>query len=131
VNEKRDFPFTIYLGILYHSLVSLASIVGKKARFFMYERKESVQVFFKFYDDYADNYLEFMTGDQVKELMLALVDYHRDGIIPQFNDPLLAMAFKVISGNIDRDREKYLEMCEQNRQNALRRRQKMEEFGIV
>ena len=80
----------------------------------MYERKESVQVFFKFYDDYADNYLEFMTGDQV-----------------QFNDPLLAMAFKVISGNIDRDREKYLEMCEQNRQNALRRRQKMEEFGIV
>jgi len=34
VNEKRDFPFTIYLVILYHSLVSLASIVGKKARFF-------------------------------------------------------------------------------------------------
>ena len=96
----------------------------------MYERKESVQVFFKFYDDYAENYLEFMTGDQVKTLMLALVDYHRDGIIPQFNDPLRAMAFKVIGGNIDRDREQYLAKCEQNRQNALRRKEKMEEAGI-
>ena len=87
----------------------------------MYERKESVQVFFKFYDDYAENYLEFMTGDQVKELMLALVDYHRDDIIPQFDDPLLAMAFRVISGNIDRDKEHYLQVCEQNRLNAQRR----------
>ena len=90
----------------------------------MYERKESVQVFFKFYDDYADNYLEFMTGDQVKELMLALVDYHRDDIIPQFDDPLLAMAFRVISGNIDRDKEHYLQVCEQNRLNAQRRGKK-------
>lgn len=90
----------------------------------MYERKESVQVFFKFYDDYAENYLEFMTGDQVKELMLALVDYHRDDIIPQFDDPLLAMAFRVISGNIDRDKEHYLQVCEQNRLNAQRRGKK-------
>ena len=97
----------------------------------MYERKESVQVFFKFYDDYAENFLRFMNGEQVKTLMLALVDYHRDGIIPDFSDPVLAMAFSTISGNIDRDREKYLEMCEQNRQNALRRKQKMEEAGII
>ena len=90
----------------------------------MYERKESVQVFFKFYDDYAENYLEFMTGDQVKELMLALVDYHRDDIIPQFDDPLLAMAFRVISGNIDRDKEHYLQVCEQNSLNAQRRGKK-------
>lgn len=93
----------------------------------MYERKESVQVFFKFYDDYAENYLEFMTGDQVKELMLALVDYHRDDIIPQFEDPLLAMAFRVISGNMDRDKEHYLQVCEQNRLNAQRRGKKEEE----
>ena len=93
----------------------------------MYERKESVQVFFKFYDDYAENYLEFMTGEQVKTLMLALVDYHRDGICPEFCDPLLAMAFRVISGNIDRDKEHYLQVCEQNRLNAQRKRKKEEE----
>lgn len=88
-------------------------------------------MFFKFYDDYAENYLEFMTGDQVKELMLALVEYHRYGVLPHFENPLLAMAFKIISGNIDRDKEKYLEMCEQNRQNALQRKKKMEEVGII
>ena len=97
----------------------------------MYQRTESVQVFFKFYDDYAENYLEFMSGDQVKALMLALVDYHRDGILPDFQDPLLSMAFKVISGNIDRDKDAYLARCEQNRQNALRRKEKMEEAGII
>ena len=88
-------------------------------------------MFFKFFDDYAENYLEFMTGDQVKDLMLALVYYHRDGIVPNFSDPLLSMAFKVISGNIDRDKANYLAMCEQNRQNALQRKKKMEEAGII
>lgn len=89
----------------------------------MSQREESKQVFFKFYDDYAENYLEFMTGEQVKTLMMALVEYHRDGIVPEFDDTLLRMAFKVISGNIDRDREKYLEKCEKNRQNALARQE--------
>ena len=97
----------------------------------MYERKETRQVFFKFYDDYADNFLSFMSGDQVKTFMLALVDYHRDGIIPEFSDPLLAMAFRTVQGNIDRDMDRYLEICDQNRQNALRRKQKMEEAGII
>ncbi len=96
----------------------------------MSQKKETKQVFFKFYDDYAEDYLAFMTGDQVKDLMLALVEFHRYGTLPEFEDRMLAMAFKVISGNIERDREKYLEMCEQNRQNALRRKEKMEEAGI-
>ena len=108
----------------------LQVLLARKRVFFMYERKETRQVFFKFYDDYADNFLSFMSGDQVKTFMLALVDYHRDGIIPEFNDPLLAMAFRTVSGNIDRDMEKYLEMCERNKQNAQKKKERLEELGI-
>lgn len=101
----------------------LQVLLARKRVFFMAQRTESKQVFFKFFDDYAENYLEFMTGDQVKDLMLALVYYHRDCIVPNFSDPLLSMAFKVISGNIDRDKADYLARCEQNRQNALARQE--------
>lgn len=86
-------------------------------------RNETKQPFFKFYDDYADNYLRFLNGDQTKELIMALVDYHRDGIDPEFSSPLVDMAFSVISGNIDRDQERYAEKCEKNRQNALARQE--------
>ena len=88
-------------------------------------RNDTRQPFFKFYDDYADNYLRFLSGDQTKELLMALVDYHRDGIAPEFSNPMLDMAFSVISGNIDRDQERYAEKCEKNRQNALARQEEL------
>ena len=88
----------------------------------------SRQNFFKFYDDYAENYLRHLDGDQTKELLMALVEFHRDGFEPEFYDPLVNMAFGVISGNITRDEERYREVCERNRRNALARQEALQEL---
>ena len=90
--------------------------------------KQAEQRFFKFYDDYSQNYLRFMTGDQVKTLMMALVNFHLYGELPDFEeDPLLSMAFAVISGNIARDKEKYIETCERNKRNRNKKRDAIRE----
>jgi len=79
------------------------------------------QMFFKFFDDYAESYLKFLTGDETKALLLALVDFHRHGVIAEFDTPVLNMAFSAISGTIERDKIKYEEMCEKNRENVNNR----------
>lgn len=84
--------------------------------------KEVRQVFFKFYDDYAENYVQFLTGEQLKALMLALVDFHRDGVIADFShEPVVNMAFNAICGNIVRDEKKYMDAIE--RKKAQRERE--------
>ena len=74
------------------------------------------QVFFKFYDDYEENYIRYLSGDQTKKLLTALVAFHRDGEITEFeDDPMVAMVYNAICGNIVRDEKKY--------QSAIKRKQ--------
>lgn len=74
--------------------------------------QEYKQPFFKFYDNYIDNYVKFMTGEQVKKLLIAVVEYHQTGFVTNFDDdPIVGMALSAISANIDRDEEKYKQAC--------------------
>ena len=60
---------------------------------------------------------ELLTGDEVKKLILAMIDYDKDGIEPKF-EGMLKMAFSFIKTNLDIDSEKYKKICERNIENG-------------
>ena len=94
----------------------------------MSNAKEVRQVFFKFYDDYAEGYIKFMSGEQVKKLLLALVDFHRDGVVAEFDDdPLVGMAYTSICNNMVRDEKKYREACRRSAESYDRKKAKAEQ----
>lgn len=59
------------------------------------------------------------TPQQVKAIMVAFCEYAFDEKEPVVS-PEIALAWQLIKGNIDRDRELYIARCEQNRENALK-----------
>ena len=54
-------------------------------------------------------------------LLLALVDYAQDGVLPEGFKGSLSMCFDVMRRSIDRNVKRYQETCERNRQNAAKR----------
>ena len=54
------------------------------------------------------------------QLLIALLDYAKDGYVPVF-EGALQMAFLFIKSQIDRDSARYDERCRKNRNNALKR----------
>ena len=94
----------------------------------MSNANEVRQVFFKFYDDYAEGYIKFMSGEQVKKLLLALVDFHRDGVVAEFDDdPLVGMAYTSICNNMVRDEKKYRDTCRRNAEAYKQRKAQAEQ----
>lgn len=86
------------------------------------------QVFFKFYDDYLESYVQFLSGEQLKELIVALIAFHREGEITDLShDPVVAMAYNSICGNIVRDEKKYQESINRKRKQRERDEQKNSE----
>ena len=71
---------------------------------------------FLLYYEYRE-ILEDLSNEEVGKLLRAVLDYEIEGIEPNFSG-LLKMAFKVIKGNLDRDREKYDKRCETSAQNG-------------
>ena len=71
---------------------------------------------FLFYYEYRE-ILEDLSNEEIGILLRAILDYEIDSIEPNFTG-LLKMAFKVIKGNLDRDREKYDKRCETSAQNG-------------
>lgn len=71
---------------------------------------------FLLYYEYRE-ILEDLSNEEVGILFRAILDYEIDSIEPNFTG-LLKMAFKVIKGNLDRDREKYDKRCETSAQNG-------------
>ncbi len=60
-----------------------------------------------------------LRDDEAGRLFKSLFPYGRDEIKPDFDkSPALAMAFDILSMAIDRDKEKYQNTCEQNRENG-------------
>lgn len=51
--------------------------------------------------------LRFLNDDQLGQLLRAILDYAEYGEIPDFVDPLLAMAWSFVVSGIDRDWEAY------------------------
>lgn len=61
-----------------------------------------------------------MTDSQAGQLFRAMFVYNR-GEEPAFGDPMVAMAFDFVQPVMDRNRDKYEQRCERNRQNILKR----------
>lgn len=61
------------------------------------------------------------TDSQVKRLMVAFCQYAFDNVLePQIDDDI-AMSFAIMRESIDADRKHYMDVCEQNRINGLKR----------
>ena len=75
-----------------------------------------------FYSNYKDMIYN-ATAEEVKEIMTAFCKYAFDDEEPTLTGHM-SLLWRIIKGNIDRDRVQYLARCEQNRENALKRHQK-------
>lgn len=75
--------------------------------------------FFPMYHDYRQH-LEWLSGEDVKRLLLALFDYSEHGTEPEL-DGAARMAFSFMSAQIERDSRKYEEKCQVARKNIQKR----------
>ena len=66
-------------------------------------------------------FLDRLDMTQRGELITAIIDYARDGAVPEINDPMLGMAWDVLRPVLDLDAERYEAICEKRRQNAMKR----------
>ena len=78
--------------------------------------------------------LEMLSSEQIGTVFMAMCRYVRDGVAPEFNDPMLKMMFSFVRGQLDRDAEKYEETCRRNAENGKkggrpRKTQKTERFS--
>ncbi len=73
--------------------------------------------------DYKEQF-SLLSNAEFGSLIRSAIDYERDGVIPEFSEKHLSLAFSVIKENIDRNMERYQKRCEQNRQNIQKRWEK-------
>lgn len=66
------------------------------------------------YHDLLEQLKDF-TDEQFGKFTRILIRYDKDGIIPKFDDLQLKLAFQMLKPNMDRNKEKYEETCEQRR----------------
>jgi len=62
-----------------------------------------------------------LSKEQAGNLILAIFEYERTEIVPEFKEACTKLAFIPIRQSLDRSREKYKETCEKNSQNAQKR----------
>lgn len=59
-----------------------------------------------------------LTDEEAGILMRGIFDFKIDGVIPEFESPLVNMGFSVIKGHLERDAKKYDSECAKRRKNA-------------
>lgn len=59
--------------------------------------------------------LKYLNDEQLGQLLRAILDYAEYGEIPDFLDPLLAMAWSFVVSGVDRDWEAYKEKIEKRK----------------
>ncbi len=84
---------------------------------------------FMLYLDYWNSF-KLMTDEELGKLLRFLYIYEREGKTPQTNNEKLLFAFAMIKENLDRDRQKYKEVCQRNKETAIKRWEKMRNNGI-
>ena len=71
---------------------------------------------FLIYLDYKEQF-ELLSDEELGKLLRAIMLYEETGEITELSG-MLKMAFSFIKTQLDKDRQKYEEMCEKNRENA-------------
>lgn len=69
------------------------------------------------YYDYKSHF-DFLTDEQLGRIVRSMLEYEVDGVLPEFDEPILKMTFSFIRSNLDRDREKWVKMCKTNKENG-------------
>ena len=71
---------------------------------------------FILYYDFREQTAE-LSNAEVGELLRAVLDYEIDRVLPEFENSMLTMAFKFLKIQLDKNRQRYEQICEQNRKN--------------
>ena len=58
--------------------------------------------------------LRELSTEQVGLLFIAMIDYAEMGVVPEFSDPMLRVAWASVCDKLDRDAAKYEKICIQN-----------------
>lgn len=74
---------------------------------------------FVFYHDWAE-VLKKLPADEVKNVILALAEYSESGKLPDIS-PIADIAFTAFKQTIDRDTEKWENVCKRNTENVKKR----------
>jgi hypothetical protein len=74
---------------------------------------------FILYSDQEEIFAE-LPKDKAGELIIVVFEYVKTGVIPQC-DSMVKIAFIPIKQKLDKDRDKYLEKCNKNRDNVMKR----------
>lgn len=84
---------------------------------------------FLLYYDYWE-WFKLLTDEELGKLLRAIFIYEREGETPKNFDPKLEMAFVMIKETLDRDKLKYEQVCNRNKEVAKIRWQKIKDCGI-
>lgn len=84
---------------------------------------------FVLYHDYWE-WFKLLTDEELGKLLRAIYLYEREQEMPKGLDIKLEMAFTMIKEALDRNRIKYEQVCNRNKEVAKLRWQKMRECGI-
>jgi len=74
---------------------------------------------FLIYLDYQEQF-DLLSDEEAGILIKAIIKYEKTQEVPRLNG-MVKMAFSFIKTQLDRDREKYQEKCEKNKENARKR----------
>ena len=69
------------------------------------------------YTNFIDKF-ERLSDEQFGMLIRAILEYQSTGEIPEITDSIVALSFDTVKPDIDRNNQKYEEMCERNRING-------------
>ena len=79
------------------------------------KNKDTVLLFMEIRDS-----IDFLTDEDAGRLFKAILAYAEEGVIPDFQGPLMSV-FSLVKSQIDRGEEAYIEKCIKNRINSLKR----------
>ena len=75
-----------------------------------------------FYYDWRNILIDSFNGnyETIGKIILALLNYSESGELPDNLDDCEMIAFNFMYGQVDRDSDKYTQMVEKNRKNAIK-----------
>ena len=73
---------------------------------------------FLLYYDLKDVF-SYLSDEEAGKMIKAVFDYEIDGIVTDFEDRMMKSTYKRITDHLDRNKKKYITICEQRRQAAF------------
>ncbi|MBR5234066.1 MAG: hypothetical protein IKW03_07630 [Clostridia bacterium] len=81
---------------------------------------------FVLYHDYW-NWFRLLTNEEIGLVLRGIFYYEKERVFPEFLTDKTLLVFQMIKESLDKDREKYENICNKNRENAKLRWNKYED----